>query len=160
MKIKRSDLIVLKNAFKGMLEDRMNPELAFKIASNVIVVSEGAEKIRKAYKPVDGFKAYESERNKLIVRLGTPTGDGKHSFLPKQAAEFNKLQVDLDEKHADVLKEQAEYTDEFNKMLDKKIELNIERINLKELTADIDPAKLVIMIKSGVIHNECGKGDV
>ena len=52
MKIKRSDLIVLENAFKGMLEDRMNPELAFKIASNVIVVSEGAEKINRPAIPI------------------------------------------------------------------------------------------------------------
>jgi len=160
MKIKRSDVLVLENVFTGMLESKMNPDMAYIIASNVVVIAEGAEKIRKAYKPVEGYDVYEKERMKLLNSVGKADTSGRYAFSPEQAVEFNKLQEKLNEKHANIVAAQAKYTETFNKMLEKNIELDLEKINLKEMTVDIEPAKLVIMIKAGIIDNGSKKGDV
>ena len=160
MKIKRSDVLVLENVFTGMLEEKMSPDMAYTIASNIVVISEGAEKIRKSYKAVDGHDIYEKERTDLLNKIGKADANGRYSFSPDQAVEFNELQEVLNLKHADVIAEQNKYTESFNKMLEKDIELDLEKINLKELTVDIEPAKLVIMIKTGIIDNGSSKGDV
>jgi len=160
MKIKRSDVLVLENVFTGMLQEKMNPELAFTIASNVVVIADHAEKIRKSWKPVDGFEAYETERKELLDKIGKSDDSGRYSFSPDQAVEFKKLEDELNETHADVVKDQAGYAKKFNLMLEKDIEIDLEKINLKEMTVNIEPAKLVIMIKAGIIDNGSEKGDV
>jgi hypothetical protein len=160
MKIKRSDVLVLENVFTGMLQEKMHPDLAYAIASNVVVISEGAEKIRKSYKPVDGHDVYEKERTKLLNKIGKADANGRYSFSPDQAVEFKKLEEELNKTHADVIKDQAEYTKKFNLMLEKDIKLDLEKINLKEMTVDIEPAKLVILIKAGIIDNGSSEGDV
>ena len=160
MKIKRSDVLVLENVFTGMLQEKMNPDMAFTIASNVVSISEAAEKIRKSWKPVEGHDAYEKERTKLLDSIGKADAAGKYSFSPDQAVEFNKLQDALNEKHAGVVKAQADYVEKFNEMLEKNIEVDLEKIKLKELGVDIEPAKLVIMIKAGIIDNGSSKRDV
>jgi hypothetical protein len=160
MKIKRSDVLVLENVFTGMLESKMSPDMAYTIASNVVAISECAEKIRKSYKPVDGHEVYEKERTKLLNSIGKADAGGRYSFSPEQAVEFNKLQEGLNEDYADVIAAQAKYTEKFNDMLEKNADVDIEKINLKEMTADIEPAKLVIMIKAGIIDNGSSKGDV
>jgi hypothetical protein len=160
MKIKKSAVLVLEGVFTGMLEDKMDPELAYKIASNSVVLAEGADKIRKSYKPVVGFDVYEKERKKLLDEIGKCDADGRYQFDPKQAIEFNEKQEILNKKHEAVVEEQEEYTKKFNLMLEKDIELDLDTIKLKEMTARIEPAKLVIMIKSGIIDHGSAKGDV
>ena len=160
MKIKRSDVLLLENVFTGMLQEKMNPDMAYKIASNVVIVAECAEKIRKSYKPVDGFSVYEAERKELLDKIGKADASGRYSFSPAQAVEFKKLEEDLKEKNAAVIEAHEEYTEKFNQMLEKTADVDVEKINLKEMTVDIEPAKLVIMIKAGIIDNGSETGDV
>jgi hypothetical protein len=160
MKIKRSDVLVLENVFTGMLQEKMSPDMAYKIASNVVFVSECAEKIRKSWKPVEGHDAYEAERKELLDKIGKADANGRYSFSPDQAVEFNKLQEELNSNYSAILLAQKEYTESFNEMLEKNADVDIEKINLKEMTADIEPAKLVIMIKAGIIDNGSSEGDV
>ena len=160
MKIKRSDVLVLENVFTGMLQEKMNPDMAYVVASNVVVISESAEKIRKSWKPVDGFEAYEIERKALLDTIGRSDAGGRYSFSPDQAVAFKKLEEDLKEKYADIVEAQEKYSEKFNEMLEKTADVDIEKIKLKELTVNIEPAKLVIMIKAGIIDDGSSKGDV
>jgi hypothetical protein len=160
MKIKRSDVLVLETVFTGMLQEKMNPELAYTVASNIVSISECAEKIRKSYKPVDGFDIYEKERQELLNTIGKADASGRYSFSPDQAVEFKKLEEGLKEKHAGVIEDHEKYTEKFNEMLEKTADIDIEKLKLKELTNDIEPAKLVIMIKAGIIDNGSSTGDV
>jgi hypothetical protein len=160
MKIKRSYVLTLESVFTGMLQEKMNPDMAYTIASNVVVIAEGAEKIRKSYKAVTGHDEYEKERTALLNSIGKADPNGRYQFSPDQAVEFKKLEEALNEKNVDVISAQAEYTKKFDKMLENDIELDLDKINLKEMTVDIEPAKLVIMIKAGIIDNGSSKGDV
>jgi hypothetical protein len=160
MKIKRSDVLVLENVFTGMLEEKMSPDMAYTIASNIVAISECAEKVRKSYKSVKGYDVYEKERTKLLNQVGKADASGRYSFSPDQAVEFKKSEEGLNEKYADVIAEQKKYTEKFNEMLEKNADVDIEKINLKEMTAEIEPAKLVIMIKAGIIDNGSKKGNI
>lgn len=153
MKIKRSVILSLEQVLTGMLETPMAPELSFKIASNVVAVSEVAEKIKKSYQPVEGFDVYESERRKLLEEIAGASPNGQYQLTPEQAKEFNEKLLIVDEEYKDVIEKQKAYAEKFEAMLEKDHEINVEKIDIKDMKANIEPAKMVILVKSGILEH-------
>lgn len=153
MKIKRSLILSLEQVLTGMLQTPMNPELSYQVAFNAVAVSECAETIKKSYQPVDGFDKYEAERRALLEKVAGKSPNGQYQLTPDQATTFNKELKGIDLKHKAVLNLQKIYSDEFNAMLEKETDVNAVEINLKDMKVDIEPAKMVILIQSGIVKN-------
>ena len=66
MKIKRSEVLGLEAILNSMMEMPLDPEVAYKVASNVILASEEVEKIRKSYRVVEGYDEVEKLRTETI----------------------------------------------------------------------------------------------
>ena len=154
MKIKRSEVLGLESVFNSMMEMPLDPEAAYKVASNLILASEETEKIRKSYKTVEGYNDVEKLREKTIVGLGGERQPNGSFTLPAENAEKIRAAIDtINEEHSAVIEKQNDYQEKFNALLDKNIDVDFEVINREELTAKIEPGKLVLMIKSGILRN-------
>jgi hypothetical protein len=152
MKIKRSEVLRLEGAFSSLLEVRLEPSAAFKVASNAILANELAEKIRKTYKPVDGHEEYVKKRNEILSEFGSV--EGGVTVPAARADEITKKLKSLADEHTDVIDEQEAYTEKFNKLLDVEAEIGFEKIKLEELQVDgIEPSKLVPLIQNGIISH-------
>ena len=154
MKLKRSEAFGLENAFNSLMEMRLDPEVAYKIASNGILANEVAETIRKSYKPVDGYKEVEDLRRGILDKAGAkPAENGTYSVTPESATKVNADLKALNEEHKVVIDEQKAYQEKFDEMLKDTVEIAFETIDRKDLTVSIEPMKLVLMIKTGILTN-------
>ena len=154
MKIKRSEVLGLESVFNSMMEMPLDPEAAYKVASNVILASEETEKIRKSYKAVKGYGDVENLRAETIKKLGGERQPNGSFTLPAEKAEEIRAAIDrINEANEITIKKQNDYQEKFNALLDKTIDVDFEVINREELTAKIEPGKLVLMIKSGILRN-------
>ena len=154
MKLKRSEVMELDNVFKSLMEMKLEPTTAFKIASNSILSSELADKVRKSYKPVDGHEEVEKLRSEFLKDLGATHNPAGGFTIPAELAYTVGAQIDkFNKEHADVLEAQREYDEKFKRVLDHEVEIEFEKIKLEELTVEIEPGKLVRMIKTGIITN-------
>jgi len=154
MKLKRSEAFSLENAFNSLMEMRLDPEVAYKIASNGILANEEAEKIRKSYKPVDGFNEVESLRSEIITKSGGKRQDNGSFSIPSDKADAISNEVEaFNEEHKVVIDEQRAYQEKFDEMLNEDVEIAFETIDRKDLTVSIEPKKLVLMIRTGILRN-------
>ena len=154
MKLKRSQVLGLENAFNALMEMRLDPEVAYKIASNGILANEVAEKIRKTYKPVDGYKEVEDLRKGILEKAGAkPEANGTYSVTPESATQVNADLEALNREHKVVIDEQKAYQEKFDEMLNETVEIAFETIDRKDLTVSIEPKKLVLMIRSGILKD-------
>ena len=154
MKLRRSQVLGLENAFNALMEMRLDPEVAYKIASNGILANEVAEKIRKTYKPVDGYKEVEDLRKGIFEKAGAKLGaNGTYSVTHESATQLNADLEALNEERKVVIDEQKAYQAKFDEMLEEIMEIAFETIYRKDLTVSIEPMKLVLMIKTGILTN-------
>ena len=154
MKLRRSQVLGLENAFNALMEMRLDPEVAYKVASNGILANELSEKIRKSYKPVDGYNEVEDLRRDVLNKSGSkPEANGSYSVPSAVATQVGVDLEAINEKHKVVLDEQKAYQAKFDEMLGKTVEIAFETIERKELTGSIEPMKLVLMIQTGILTN-------
>ena len=154
MKIKRSEVFGLDAAFGSLMKVRLDPEVAYKIASNVILSNGIVEKIRKSYKSVDGFDKAEQLRSDLIINGGGQRqADGSFSIPADRADAISKAVEAFNEEHKEVIEAQDAYKKKFDELLDKDTDVDFKTIDRKELTAAIEPEKLVLMIKTGILKD-------
>jgi hypothetical protein len=152
MKIKRSDVFGLEKVFNSLMEAPLDPEVAYKVASNGILASEFTEKIRKSYKAVEGYDEIQKLRADLIKNGGGEAQtNGSFSIPPEKAAAISAALETFGEEHKAILEAQDEYQAKFDAMLDKESDVDFKTINRKELTTAIEPGKLVLMIKVGIL---------
>lgn len=152
MKIKRSEVLKLEGAFSSLLEIRIEPAAAFKIASNLILANDISEKVRKSYKPVDGHEEFVKKRRDILSGFGSVNGGVS---VPAGKADAVKKKLDdLADENADMIDAQKEYDDKFNEVLEFEDDVNFEKITMDELMIDgIEPSKLVSLIQNGIISN-------
>jgi hypothetical protein len=153
MKLKRSDILKVDAVFSSIIENRLNPEAAFLIASNVIMTNEVSDKIKKAYKPVDGFKEYSEKRVELIKSFGgVDIGNG--SFEVKNSEGLMVALDKLEGDHTVIVGNQHEYDEKFNKAIEAAEEVDLKPITLDDLAGcDISGADMRVLITAGLISN-------
>lgn len=153
MLLSKNNILKLSVIFKSLLEERMSPETSFIIASNFVELNSVTEKIRKSYNQVEGYGEFVKERDDILMDLGTGVGnDGRITIAGDKAAYLKNKLNELSEKHSKTLSSHDEYEKEFNKMLSKEIEIDVQKINKKELPEKIEPSKLVELIRSGLLE--------
>jgi hypothetical protein len=154
MKLKRSEVFGLEAAFNSLMETLLDPEVAYKVASNAILASELAEKIRKTYKPVEGYKEVEEWRSDIVKEGGGKRQQNGSFTIPADKAKAIGEKIEaLNEKNKGVIEGQAAYQEKFNELMDKETDVDFKTIDRKELTAKIEPGKLVLMIKTGILKD-------
>lgn len=152
MKLKRSYVFGLEAAFNSLMEVKLDPDVAYKVASNVILASELVEKIRKTFNPVDGFEDVEKLRNDLIEKSGgIRQKNGSFTIPADKAKEIGEVIEAFNEENKEILDNQADYRKKFDELLDKDTDVDFKTIDRKELTGEIEPGKLVLMIKTGIL---------
>lgn len=152
MKMTKAEVFGIEKVLGSLLEVKLDPEVAFKVASNTILASEFVETIKKSYQAVKGYQEVIDNRNKLLVDIGaTAQEDGSFSLPTEEAAGANEKIEAFNLEHKDLIDEQNEYQAKFDKMLGKETAIDFKIINRKELTAEIEPGKLVLMIKVGML---------
>lgn len=152
MKIKRSEVLRLEGAFSALLEIRLEPNAAFKIATNGILANDLAEKIRKTYKPVDGHSEYIEKRQAILAGFES---NGASITVPADKAEGVSTDLKaLENEYEYVINEQTDYDKKFNELLDVEADIDFEKITMDEIQTDsIEPAKLIPLIQNGIISN-------
>ena len=156
MRVKRSEVLGLESILNSMMEMPLDPEVAYKVASNVILASEEVEKIRKSYRTVEGYDEVEKLRTETIQKLGGERQPNGSFTLPAEKAEEIRAAIDnINEANKETIEKQNDYQEKFNVLLDETINVDFEVINREELTAKIEPGKLVLMIKTGILRNGC-----
>ena len=76
--------------------------------------------------------------------------------MPAEKAEEIRAAIDnINEANKETIEKQNDYQEKFNVLLDETINVDFEVINREELTAKIEPGKLVLMIKTGILRNGC-----
>jgi len=152
MEIKRSDIFGLDAAFGLLMKVKLDPEVAYKIAYNAIVSNGIVERIRKSYKSVDGFDEVEQLRSDIIINGGGQRqANGSFSIPADNADAISKAVEAFNDQHRDVIDAQDAYNKEFDELLGHCTHVAFEIIDRKELTAAIEPEKLVLMIKTGIL---------
>jgi len=152
MKLKKSEVFGLESVLNSLMETLLDPEVAYKVASNVILASEITEAVRKSYKAVDGYEEIEKLRIDLIEKSGGKRESSGQFTLPaEKAAEIGEKIEAFNAEHKDTIEKQKAYQTKFDAMLDKAVEIDFKIINRKELTAEIKPSQLVLMIKTGML---------
>jgi hypothetical protein len=152
MQLTKSEVFEVENVLNSLMEVKLDPEVAFKVASNLILAMDFVAKIRKSYQAVDGYKEVEKLRNELFVELGaTAKPDGSFTIPADKAKAAGERMDAFNTLNKDVIDEQNAYQVKFDEMLSKIVELDFKIINRKELTAEIEPGKLVTMIKVGML---------
>jgi hypothetical protein len=124
------------------------------VASNVILANELAEKIRKTYQPVLGYSEIEKWRNDIVKEGGgQQQQNGSFSIPANKAKAIGEELESLNEKNKDVIERQKDYQEKFDELLAQETDVDFKTIDRKELTAAIEPAKLVLMIKTGILKD-------
>ena len=161
MKLKKSEVFGIESVLNSLMETPLDPEVAFKVASNVILASETTEAVRKSYKPVDGYEDIEKLRNELIEKSGGErTPNGQFTLPAEKAAEIGKAVEAFNAEHKDIVEKQKAYQEKFDAMLDKNVDIDFKIINRKELTAEIKPGQLVLLIKVGMLTDGSKPRDI
>jgi pyridoxal biosynthesis lyase PdxS len=131
----------------------LKPEVAFTVASNVIMTNGIAEKIRKAYKQVEGFKKY-SEARKVVIEECGGVDMGNGSFKVENAEGLTEKLVELSVEHKDVVESQESYDKNFNEAMEGIEEADLKPITLDDLAGcDIDGAGMKVLIEAGLISD-------
>jgi predicted nuclease with TOPRIM domain len=152
MKLKRSEVFGLETVFNSLMEIKLEPEVAYKMASNAILANELAEKVRKSYQPVEGYEDIEKLRNDLIADSGGARQPNGAYTIPADKAKEIEVEVEkFNEEHKHVIDEQTAYRKKFDALMDKDTDVAFKTITRKELTGAIEPGKLVLMIKTGIL---------
>lgn len=152
MNLKKSEIVGLETVFNGLMEIRLKPDVAYKVASNAILANEFASRLRKAYKPVEGYEEIEKLRQKIFNDAGAiPSGNGTLTISPEKAVGVREKIDAFNEEHKDLIGAQDEYQKEFNELLEAEESIAFETIDRKDLTVEIEPSKIVLMIKTGVM---------
>lgn len=152
MKISKRDLLSCSSALNEMANMKMGPALAFTVAKNLVRIAEIVEAIQKSYRPVEGWNELLEERRELIKEYnGSMQPNGGFVVPPDLRPEFEKAFNSLNSKHQDVVDSQAAYDKDFEEDLDTKTEVDLEKIDIDKMGVDIEPSKLVVLLKAGLI---------
>jgi hypothetical protein len=161
MKLKRSDVFGLEAAFNSLMETLLDPEVAYKVASNGILANELAEMIRKTYKSVEGYEEIEKWRSEIVKEGGGKRQQNGSFTIPADKAKIIGEKIEaLNEKNKGVIENQAAYQKKFDELLDKETDVDFKTIDRKELTEKIEPGKLVLMIKTGILTDGNKQGNI
>ena len=152
MKLRMNRIGVLNQVVGTLLDSVLEPETAFKVATNHLALNTAAEKLQKAYKPVDGHDKVRGQYQEAAKQFGgVQNPDGTTTIDSKSAtklqAEINRINV----KYSDIVEAQKAYDEKFNLMLEKEIEVELEVLNKEELTAAIKPRDIVILMDAGIL---------
>jgi single-stranded DNA-specific DHH superfamily exonuclease len=152
MKLKRLDIFGLEKVFTSLMENPLDPDVAYKVASNLILAGEFTEKIRKSYKAIEGYDKVQEARAKLLNdNGGIARADGSYEIPNELLSKMNELLEAFATEHKELLDKQAEYQAKFDELLEKESDVDFKTIDRKELTGEIEPGKLVLMIKTGIL---------
>jgi predicted nuclease with TOPRIM domain len=152
MKLKRSEVFGLETVFNSLMEIKLEPEVAYKMASNAILANELAEKVRKSYQPVEGYEDLEKLRNDIIKNAGGEQQQNGAYTIPAEKAKEIEVEVEkFNEENKEVLEKQTAYRKKFDELMDKDTDVAFKTITRKELTGAIEPGKLVLMIRTGIL---------
>jgi hypothetical protein len=152
MKLKRSEVFGLEAAFNALMEIKLEPEVAYKMASNSILANELAEKVRKSYQPVEGYNDIEKLRNDLIADSGgVRQPNGTYTVPSDKAEEIEAVVEKFNKEHQAIIDAQTAYRKKFDVLMEKDTDVAFKTITRKELTGVIEPGKLVLMIRTGIL---------
>jgi len=153
MKIKREKVALLEVAFQGLIEEQLEPETSFKIAKNLIVASETVAAIKKTYVVKPEYTAYIEAMQEVIKGAGgIQKPDGSFELKPEQAMSIKDELDKLAEEHKDAIDAHNEYAETFKEFLDREIELEFTKIELKELTGKIKPKQILELVRAGILE--------
>jgi len=153
MKIKREKVALLEVAFRGLIEEHFDPETAFKIAQNLIVASDTLEAIKKTYSVHPDYTAYVDAMQSVIKGAGgIQKDDGSFELNAEQAMSIKDELDKLSEEHKDAIEANNKYSEQFREFLDREIELEFTKIELKELTGKIKPKQILELIRAGILE--------
>ena len=152
MKLKRVDVFGLEQVFTALLEKPLEPDVAYKVASNSILAGEVTGKIRKTYKAVDGYTELQAARAKVLSdNGGIAKADGSFEIPDEHLEKITELLEAFTAENKELLDKQTEYQEKFDELLEKESDVDFKTIDRKELTGAIEPARLVLMIKTGIL---------
>ena len=123
------------------------PKFVYAIAKNIAKIDVELKFLEKAIKPSDAFLKYEKERIQLCEDNCVKDPSGKPIMENREYAfpgniDKDKLFDDLMATHKEALDERQKQIDEFNKLMDSEVEIDLHMLKPEALPENITVLQL------------------
>lgn len=144
--MKRKDLYMYMDALSNVTELR-GVKFAYTLIKNKKKIEEEIKILEEVVKASDDFSIYENERIRLCEIYCEKDDNGKPVILENKYKILNVENFDnelnsLKEKHMSSILERERQINEYNKMLEEDIDINLSKIDFIDIPIDITTTQL------------------
>lgn len=160
--LKNYQILDLVEAFTKIAETKIksNKRFSYALVLNDEAIKPFVKAIQEIAAPSESYIEYEQKRNEIIAEYAKVDGDDKIITNQQGGVVFKDGMFDeakakleaLNEEHAEILEERTQDIKDYNELLMKDVEINIEEVSLDDVPdavgEDVFLTKLLVtMIK-------------
>lgn len=143
--IKR-DLFTLHQGLQSV-GDFSGVKFSYAVAKNKKMVFAEIELLQESIKPINGIEEYEKKRVDLCKKYSKLDGEpaivnNEYMIKPSNQKAFDKQLDLLVKEHKEDLSARKKQVDEYNKLLDEPIELNLHKVSIDNVPEAITPKQM------------------
>ena len=146
--LKNYQILDLVEGFKKIAEKQIksNKKFSYALILNDDAVQSYVKAVTSIAKPSDNYAEYENKRNDIIIKYAKVDGagniqlDDNRGVIFKDDVDPNVVIEELDEldkEYKDVLEERNNDIKEYNEVLTKDVEVNLEIVSLDDVPEEV-----------------------
>ena len=145
----------------GKLEGlKHDVRFSYFLAKNKVALKSELDLMEEAQKPQEAFLAYEQKRVDTAQQFsdkdanGNPKVHNGQYVIYDKRDEFEKEIKKLKTKFKTAIAAREKQVEEYEKLLDENVELNLAKIRFSQLPAQIESAFLEVFIEANLIQDD------
>jgi len=152
MKMKRSDLLALWQAFEELQNNKQEVLFSYFIAKNRIAMRDAVNEFNKKQELTEEFKKYDVKRSALASAYADkneknePVINNGEYVITQRKPEFDKKLAGLKNTFSSVIEEWKKQIDMLNNMLKEEVEIPGYKIKLVDIPHTIEPRLIELIL--------------
>lgn len=157
--MKRKTILKLWNTLTSMENVKHDVRFSYFIAKNKVSLKDEVSTLESIKTPSEEFLEYESLRISCAEKLadkdiaGNPKISNGQYIISENKDEFEKQMESLKKKFDSVIDTRKKQLEEYTKMLDEDVEVNLSKIKVDHLLKEVEPVVLEVFIEANIINN-------
>lgn len=155
--MKNRDVLNLHEALTSIEGRRFSVKFGYFVAKNKVMIKNEYSALDEARKADPKFTEFDTKRATLAAESadkdesGQPKIENNNFIIIENFEEFRKALDALKEEYADAIKDQEKKVEDFEVLLEEKVEYKGPKIDLKDIPEQIEPSILENLITADLI---------
>lgn len=155
--MKNRDLLNLQNTLKSIEGRKATVKFSYFVAKNKILLKKEFDILESIRKPDQKFIEYDTKRAELAHKYadklenGEPRIENGNFIITENLVLFKEDLMKLKAEYKDVISEYEKQIKDFDELLDKDVQFEGVKIDMKDIPKEIEPNVLEVLMSSGLL---------